>query len=367
MDPTIVVLGATGYTGGLVVESLVRRGRRPVLAGRSPQRLAVVAARHGGLDTRIADVASAATVRDLLAPGDVLVTTVGPFERYGRAAAQAAAEVGAHYVDTTGEVGFVQHLRDRYDEVARGHGATMLPAFGYDFVPGVLAGTLAAEKAGSAADTLRVGYYAIGSVARGLSSGTRATLADGLLVPVIVRRDGVLTTARAASAVYAPTVRGSRRSSFLVSGTESLFLPEHFPQLRTVEVFNGWFPRASRALGAASWAVNGLARWTWGRRLVEAGGKAATRSTGGPDAAERARTRTHVVAQVTGASGRVVSEVHLEGPSIYSLTGELVALAADRLASGGALRSGVVSPADAFGADGLREACAAIGLEVVPR
>ncbi|MBO1413300.1 NAD(P)H-binding protein [Streptomyces sp. FH025] len=83
MTSQIVVFGATGSAGNLAVESLLRRGIRPVLAGRRTEELAVLAAAHGGLDYRTADVTDPATVRALVSPGDVLVTTVGPFERYG--------------------------------------------------------------------------------------------------------------------------------------------------------------------------------------------------------------------------------------------------------------------------------------------
>ena len=54
MSPRIVVFGATGYTGGLVAEALVRRGLRPVLAARSRHKLASVAERYDGIVDDIA-------------------------------------------------------------------------------------------------------------------------------------------------------------------------------------------------------------------------------------------------------------------------------------------------------------------------
>ena len=64
--------------------------------------------------------------------------------------AQAAADAGAHHLDSTGEVGFVRKLRARHNTRARNTGATMVPAFGYDYVPGNLAAALAARVGGSA-------------------------------------------------------------------------------------------------------------------------------------------------------------------------------------------------------------------------
>ncbi|SFQ70665.1 NAD(P)H-binding protein [Amycolatopsis rubida] len=78
MTGQIVVFGATGYTGGLVLESLTRRGVRPVLAARNRAALEVLAAGHGDLETAVADVSDPASLRSLAGPGDVLIATVWP-------------------------------------------------------------------------------------------------------------------------------------------------------------------------------------------------------------------------------------------------------------------------------------------------
>ena len=110
MSPRIVVFGATGYTGGLVAEALVRRGLRPVLAARSRHKLASAAERLGGPDTRAADVTDPASIHALVERGDLLLSTVGPFDRWGRPALDAAIDNGAHYLDSTGEPGFLRHV-----------------------------------------------------------------------------------------------------------------------------------------------------------------------------------------------------------------------------------------------------------------
>jgi short subunit dehydrogenase-like uncharacterized protein len=92
---------------------MIRRGLRPVLVGRRASSLARIAEVHDGLDSHVVDATDPQGIEDLLMPGDVLVTTVGPFERVGFAVAAAAAAKGARYVDSTGEVGFVRDLRHR--------------------------------------------------------------------------------------------------------------------------------------------------------------------------------------------------------------------------------------------------------------
>lgn len=362
MGKQIVVFGATGYTGGLVVDALLRRGHQPVLAGRGADRLAKLAGRLGGLDYRVADVGDPASVRALVEPGDVLVTTVGPFDRFGYPVAQAAVDAGAHYVDSTGEVGFVRELGDLHHRQARETGAVIVPAFGYDYVPGNLAGALAARDGGAAVRAIQVGYYAIGSLRNGLSQGTRKTMADGLILPAPVWRNGRLVNATTASRVHRFPVRHERRNAFLVSGTEVLFLPAQVPGLDSVEVYNGWFPQLSRVIQAGSAVANTIVKLPRGRDIIDAIAARTAGGSGGPDATERATTRSHVVAVARDRDGRAVAEVHLEGPSPYSLTGELMAWAADRLAGGAARAAGVLGPVDAFGLDELVTGCAETGL-----
>ena len=86
----IVLFGATGYTGGLAARSLAAQGARPVLAGRRQEALEELAGELGGLEIASADAGRPESVRALLAPGDVLVTTVGPMARWGRPALDAA-------------------------------------------------------------------------------------------------------------------------------------------------------------------------------------------------------------------------------------------------------------------------------------
>src|SRR4051795_1157771 len=86
----IVVFGATGYTGRLVAERLVAQGARPVLAGRDDARLSELASALGELETARADAMRQNSVFDLVESGDVLVSTVGPFVKWGLPAGRGA-------------------------------------------------------------------------------------------------------------------------------------------------------------------------------------------------------------------------------------------------------------------------------------
>ena len=128
MTGRIVLFGATGYTGRLTAEAMVDRGMRPVLAARNHDKLEQLVSDLGeDLETVVADVSNPRSVRALVEKGDVLVTTVGPFARWGGPAAAAASSAGAHYIDSTGEPVFIREVFERYGPAAAKQDAGMSP------------------------------------------------------------------------------------------------------------------------------------------------------------------------------------------------------------------------------------------------
>ncbi len=129
MPARIVVFGATGYTGRLTAEQLVAQGARPLLAGRSELRLAELAERLGGLEHRVADVDRPKSVAELLEPGDVLLSTVGPFKRWGEPAVAAAIAAGGDLrrLDRRAGVHPARVRRPRRARAARRCGAAPRP------------------------------------------------------------------------------------------------------------------------------------------------------------------------------------------------------------------------------------------------
>jgi len=85
-------------------------------------------------------------------------------------------------------------------------------------------------------------------------------------------------------------------------------------------------------------------------------------STGGPDAAARAKSGSRIVAIAYDASGRELSEAHLKGVDGYTFTGRMLAWAAERAASGGLKATGALGPVDGLGLEELTAGCAEAGI-----
>jgi short subunit dehydrogenase-like uncharacterized protein len=138
-DLDILVFGATGYTGALTAEYLAANAPTHVrwgLAGRSRDRLAALRDRLGvDVATIVADIEDEASMRRMAESTRVLVTTVGPYVRYGEPAVAACAAAGTDYVDITGEAEFVDLMYVRHHATAVRTGARLVHACGFDSVP----------------------------------------------------------------------------------------------------------------------------------------------------------------------------------------------------------------------------------------
>ena len=367
MPRRIVIFGATGHTGGLVAARLAAAGARPVLAARDSRRLSGMAARLDGLEHAVADARRPETVRRLLDDRTVLLATVGPFATWGHAAIEAAIERGATYIDSTGEPSFIRAVFERHGAAARSAGVQLLPAMGFDYVPGALAGGLALAEAGSLARRVEIGYFVLGGGPGGSTSrGTRRSAAQALLHPSFAYRDGAVRSARLADRARRMRVDGRVHAAVSVGGSEHFGLPAVHPQLRHVEVYAGFFGaavplvRAGAALAFAGSRVPALRR-----RLGRALESYAARGNSAPGAGSPSHAgtaETVVVARAYAADGARLASVELRGPEPYTLTAGILAWAATACASASEPVPGPLGPLAAFGLPALEAGCADAGL-----
>jgi short subunit dehydrogenase-like uncharacterized protein len=141
----IVVFGATGFTGELTAEYLAQHGGKHLrwaLAGRNMDklqalcdRLAEKAPDCAHLPLLIADAADPASLRHVVEQTRVVITTVGPYLKYGEPLVAACAVAGTDYVDLTGEPEFVDRMWLAYNEQAKKSGARIVNSCGFDSIP----------------------------------------------------------------------------------------------------------------------------------------------------------------------------------------------------------------------------------------
>lgn len=337
----VLVFGATGFSGTLVVQQLVERGIPVRIAARSQEKLELLSDRFGGLEIALADVAHPGTVARAAVGTELLITTVGPYTSSGHVAAEAALGAEVPYIDITGEPGWLRRVFNEFGPLAASQGLAMLPAFGYDYVPGNLAGAIALERAGDDAVRVDIGYFLRGKNKRtteSFSQGTLDSLKASSKETPYAFRDGALADVTGAKRVLEFNLDGEDVTAVAIGGTEHFALPRFAPQLTDVNVGLGWFtPGGEKAPEPAAPAD-------------------------GPTEERRAKARTNVIAIARDAAGAALAEVRVDGPNPYDLSGVLTAWAAEQMLAGAVAGAGALGPVDAFGLEQLRAGCEEVGL-----
>ncbi|HEY7050812.1 MAG TPA: trans-acting enoyl reductase family protein [Mycobacterium sp.] len=181
----IVLYGATGFVGKLTAEYLARAGdgARIALAGRSADRLRAVRDTLGAAaaDWSLveADASAPPTLTAMAERTRVVVTTVGPYAKYGLPLVEACAGAGTDYADLTGEPQFMRTTIDLFHKQAIDTGARIVHACGFDSIPSDLSvyalyRQAAEDGTGELTDTT----FVVRDTRAGLSGGTYASMTE---------------------------------------------------------------------------------------------------------------------------------------------------------------------------------------------
>ena len=196
----LVVHGATGFTGRLVVEYLLQRypvgngSLRWAMGGRSAAKLAAVRDELGApADTPlvVTDGADPASLQALMAQTRLVLTTVGPYQLYGSELVAACAASGVDYVDLCGEPAWMRQMIDAHEAAAQASGARIVFSCGFDSIPFDL-GVFLLQKEfrhrfGHPASRVRGRVRKMkGTFSGGTAASLKATLAAGAANPAVM-------------------------------------------------------------------------------------------------------------------------------------------------------------------------------------
>ena len=298
----LAVLGATGYTGRLVVEQARELGLPLRLVGRRREELERLA--RDGEEIRVADARHEAELIEAFDGAFAVASMAGPFLDVGTKPVGAAIAVGAHYLDVSGEQAFARVVYEGFGESAEERDVVLLTSFGFDYVPGDLAARLAAEGLDEPLDEIVVAYATKG---QGTSAGTRRTIGHVMGQPQVAW-EGRLVPSRFGKTSRSVRFPSGERSVIEWAGTEPLTVPRH----TRVQSVRSYFaaPRAAALAGLVGPLVAPFVRQSG-------------RVGGNPSADRRAGNTWTVVAEARrGSEGRRAT---LVGRDTYGLAALLVA------------------------------------------
>ena len=182
----VTLYGATGFVGRQTARYFAAQGQgqdlRWAVAGRSAAKLEALRAEHieAAPGVLVADAGDAAALDALAAQSRVVLSTAGPFARYGSELVAACVRHGTHYVDITGETPWVREMIDRHHAEAARRGTRIVPGCGFDSVPSDLGAWLVARALHAQHGERCARVKACFSMRGGLNGGTAASLFNTL-------------------------------------------------------------------------------------------------------------------------------------------------------------------------------------------
>ena len=329
----LLLYGANGYTGKLILAVALREGLRPVLAGRRAEAVEPIAKAHG-LKSLCFGLEDPGTVARLLEPFSALLLAAGPFSKTSAPALEACLRAKTAYLDITGEVAVFEAAFAR-DADAKKAGIPVLPGTGFDVVPSdCLAKALSEALPGAASLTLAF---------RGFkpSAGTMKTMVENAHNGGLVRAGGKLVGVPSAWKTMEVPLPEPRLAMTIPWG--DLSTAWRSTGIPDIEVYMAVPPSAVANARRMRWLAPVLGLpfvQTFLMKRIE-------KNVKGPTAEDRERERSFLWGRVT-KDGRTVTGT-LETLEGYALTAETSVAIAKRVLAG-EVSPGVHTPSLAFGA-----------------
>jgi len=180
----IIIWGASGFTGRLVVEYLFKQygtsgNLKWAMAGRNQEKLENVRASIADISVPIvvSDSSDEASIKQMVLRTKVICTTVGPYAIYGSKLVAACVENKAHYCDLAGEVQWMRQMIDKHQEAAQANGVKIVHSCGFDSIPSDM-GVYFIQREAKAQKGQRAKKISmrVAAMKGGLSGGTYASL-----------------------------------------------------------------------------------------------------------------------------------------------------------------------------------------------
>jgi short subunit dehydrogenase-like uncharacterized protein len=353
-ESKLLVYGATGFTGRLVVDEARRLGATPILGGRNRDALERMAELVGATELRVADAERPESLAALMDGIGCVVNCAGPFARFGEPVLRAAIAAGAHYLDTTGEQLWMARMMDLLGADAESRGVTAILAHAFEYAVGDCAARIAVEET-PGAETVEV-VNRVESF--GTSRGTRKSALDVLTKPALAFVNG--RRREESQLAHRAQVRfpdeDEDRVALSYGGGEVLSAPSFAPTVRNVRTYLA-VPSPVATLAPLIARVAAPLLTSPVKRFLEARIDA---SSFGPGA-ERRDQPWWVLARVRAAGGKGAS-VTASGYDSYGITAVICAIGAQWLLEGRAKRTGVVTSAQAFDPRDFLDALAPAGV-----
>ena len=185
---SFLIYGASGYTGKLIVELSIKKGLKPILAGRTEAKIKPLAEKFG-LEYLVFGLDNIENVVQNIAKFPLVLNCAGPFSRTAKPIVEACLKAKTHYLDITGEIEVFEMIKS-YDLQAKKNGVMLLPGVGFDVVPTDCMAKYLSTKLPNATH-LELAFTSVGG---SISHGTVTTMVENLGNEGFTRENGVMVS-----------------------------------------------------------------------------------------------------------------------------------------------------------------------------
>ncbi len=364
----VVVYGASGYTGRLVVEYLREYNLPFIAAGRDASRVQDAMNHIPGIETASYEVQEVEHTVDglseLFSGAKVVCNTVGPFALYGAEVVEACISAGCHYLDTNGEQDWMIRCDENYGQAMAEQGRLLSPGIAQMYTSGEIAANICLETPGL--DTLDIAVFWKGSPT---VASTETILVNAAQAKAHYLEQNEYVEWPADGTIYELALPGQHQTGLALpwGGTSHPVWFKRDPRVANVKVLGGLFDRAlmqgvPQIVAGALEQVAGLPDDEKLKILVQ------TARSVQSEMPPRENQRINMSLESVYASGPLGS-VHcvLRGACNYKQTGLLQAYSAHHLVIGSPRRIGFASGCQAFGHRELLGVLTQFGLMAPPQ
>jgi short subunit dehydrogenase-like uncharacterized protein len=336
-----LIYGSSGYTGTLVAEHAVSRGHRPVLAGRSRDKVEPLANRLG-LECAVFSLDDAESAARALAGCDLVFHAAGPFVFTSDPMIRSCLAAAVNYVDVTGEIPVFENTF-QHDAAARERGICLMSGVGFDVVPTDCMARYVADRL-PGATRLEIAFASSG----GASAGTIKSALEHVPKGNFVRRGGALTPVPTAHEIRMVRFYDKERTVVSIpwGDLSTAYRSTGIGDITTYMAQSENAAKIMRATGGVMRRVLGVdAVRSFAQDLV-------AKRVRGPDETARRAGRSHVWVRASKEGGEA-REAWLETLGGYDFTAAAGVRAVERLLE--KRPKGALTPSTAFGHDFVLE------------
>jgi len=337
----LMIYGAYGYTGELITENAVKKGMKPLLAGRNEEKLSAIANRFG-LEYVVFDVNEKKKLSACLQNKKVLLHCAGPFAHTYKQMINACLETQTHYLDITGEIAVFEGAA-AMNEKAKSAGIMLMPGTGFDVVPSDCLAAYLKQQLPEATH-LKLAFTSLGRMSR----GTSLTMVENLGAGGAVRKnEEIIKVANAHRVQEFPF--GNKKIICATIPWGDVSTAYYSTGIPNIETYMSASPSMVKSM-----KLGNHIGWLLSSSVVQKYMKAQVmKRKPGPDENERKTGYSIFYGEVENEKG-IKKSAGLKTPEGYSLTAATAILIAEKVLTGN-FKAGYMTPSLAYGADLILE------------